>query len=69
METVVEDEICVHRETIAAEERLEDKVLVLEENVESLHAQNVELREHLNKITEELNCVISLLNDRYGIEN
>ena len=69
LETVVEDERHVCREMIVIEEKLDHRVLVLEEEVESLQDQNIELRQQLNKITEELNCVIALLNNRYGIEN
>ena len=69
METVVEDERCVCREIIVIEENLDHRVLVLEDEVESLKVQNVELRQYLNKVTEELNNVITLLNTRYDIEN
>ena len=49
-------------------EKLEDRIIVLEEEVEGLKTENNELRVYLNKVTEELNAVVTLLNTRYDEE-
>ena len=49
-------------------EKLEDRIIVLEEEVGGLKTENNELRVYLNKVTEELNAVITLLNTRYAEE-
>ena len=49
-----------------AEEKLSDRVDVLEETIELLHTENNELRRYVNKLTEELNAVITMLNSRYA---
>ena len=55
----------VQGEIADSEEKLYDRVTVLEEMVESLNDENNELRKYLNKVTEELNAIITLLNTRY----
>ena len=54
---------------MVVEEKLDDILVALEEEVESLKVENIELRQCVNRITEELNAVITLLNTRYGAEN
>ena len=48
------------------EEKLEDKVEMLEEELTAVKAQNVELRNHLNSTIKELNAIAGFLNDKYG---
>ena len=55
----------VQGEIADSEEKLYDRVTVVEEMVESLNDENNELRKYLNKVTEELNAIITLLNTRY----
>ena len=47
------------------QEKMEDRIDHLEEEVTSLKVQNIELRKHLNWAIEELNNVTALLNSRY----
>ena len=49
-------------------EKTDDRVTVLENEVKRLRAENDELREYVNVITNELNNVIDLLNARYNID-
>ena len=53
-------------EIAMAEEKLSDRVDVLEETIEILHTENNELRRYVNNLTEELNAVITMLNSRYA---
>ena len=48
------------------EERLEDKLVYLEEDLASVKAENIKLKNHLNSVIKELNAITSLLNDKYG---
>ena len=69
LETVVEDQHHVCKEMTVAEESLNQRISVLEEEVKCLKEENDKLRKHANKIVEELNCVIISLNTRYIVEN
>ena len=46
------------------EEKIDDRVTLLEEEVMSLKVQNIELRNHLNSAIRELNEVTHLLNSK-----
>ena len=48
------------------EERLEDKLVYLEEDLASVKVENIELKNHLNSVIKELNAVVVLLNEKYG---
>ena len=48
------------------EEKLEDKLEWLEEELTSVKAENIELKNHLNSVIKELNAITELLNDKYG---
>ena len=48
------------------EEKLEDKFECLEEELTSVKAENVELKNHLNSVIKELNAITELLNDKYS---
>ena len=50
------------KEVIDIEEKLDDRVALLEEEVVDLKASNNELRKHLNLTIKELNAVIYMLN-------
>ena len=49
------------------EEKLEDKLELLEEELTAVKAQNVELRNHINSVIKELNAITAFLNEKYGI--
>ena len=38
----------------------------LEDELTSVKAENIELKNHLNSIIKELNVITELLNDKYG---
>ena len=65
LKTVVEDEQSMSREVISDQEKLDDRVYGLEEEIKCLKNENNDVRKHLNRVTEELNNVITLLNTRY----
>ena len=69
LETVVKDNYQVCEENTEAEESLNYRIYTLEQEVASLKDENNELRKHCNKIVNELNCVITMLNDKYTTKN
>ena len=69
LETVVKDNYRVCEETTEAEENLNHRIYVLEQEVACLKDQNNDLREHYNKVVNELNCIITMLNEKYTVEN
>ena len=54
-------------EIYGLEERLEEKLELLEEELTAVKAQNVELRNHLNSTIKELNAITAFLNEKYAI--
>ena len=48
------------------EEKLEDRLELLEEELTAVKAQNVELRNHLNSTIKELNAIVEFLNKKHG---
>ena len=48
------------------EEKLEDRLDRLEEELMAVKAENVELKNHLNSAIKELNAITELLNNKYG---
>ena len=48
------------------EEKLEDRLDHLEEELMAVKAENVELKNHLNSTIKELNAITELLNNKYG---
>ena len=48
------------------EEKLEDKLIYLEEDLVSVKAENIELKNHLNSVIKELNAIAVLLNEKHG---
>ena len=54
---------------LVIEEKHDNRIRGLEEEVESIKAKNNELRTLINTVVEELNAVITLLNARYDVKN
>ena len=48
------------------EEEFQNKVNGLEDELTSVKAENIELKNHLNSVIKELNAITGLLNDKYG---
>ena len=69
LETTMRDTSDVCEEIVTIEEKLEDRMAVLEEEVHLLKTQNNELRTCVNTVIAELNAVITLFNTRYSMEN
>ena len=49
-----------------SEEKLEDRINLLEEELFAVKAENVDIREHLRCVTKELNTIAHLVNEKYG---
>ena len=69
LETAIEDQRHVSEDITAGEDSLNHRISVLEEEVTYLKDINNELRVHINKVVEELNCVVVWLNSKYIVEN
>ena len=65
----MKDQIHVSEDITAAEDSLNHRISTLEEEVAHLKDINNELRIHINKVVEELNCVVMHLNSKYIVEN
>ena len=48
-----------------SEEKLEDRINLLEEEIFAVKAENVDIREHLRCVTKELNTIAHLVNEKY----
>ena len=48
------------------EEEFQNKVNGLEDELTSVKAEDIELKNHLNSIIKKLNAITELLNDKYG---
>ena len=68
MKSDVEDGYYACEEIVNNEEKLDDRINVLEEEVKTIKAENNELRTFVNTIVKELNNVITLLNTRYDVK-
>ena len=68
MKSDVEDGHYACEEIVNNEEKLDDRINVLEEEVKTIKAENNELRTFVNTIVKELNNVITLLNTRYDVK-
>ena len=64
----VEDGNRVCEDLVHNEEKLADRVEVLEEEVKALRDEKNELRAFVNALTKEFNNVIDLLNARYHVD-
>ena len=49
-----------------SEERLEDRMIVLEEELNAVKAENVEMRNHFNSMIKELNAITEFVNGKHG---
>ena len=56
-------------ELINNEEKLSDRVNVLEEELKAIRVEKNELRGFVNTVVNELNNVIDLLNARYNVDD
>ena len=48
------------------EERHEDRMTVLEEELDAVKAENVEMRNHFNSMIKELNAITAFVNEKHG---
>ena len=68
MEVSIAESDNVTEQIIDIEEKLEDRMTCLEEEVAGLKVKNNELINHLNLAIRELNAVIYILNTKSTIE-
>ena len=68
MEVSIAESDNVTEQIIGIEEKLEDRMTCLEEEVTGLKVKNNELINHLNLAIRELNAVIYVLNTKSTIE-
>ena len=50
----------------ALEEKLEDRMIILEEELNAVKAENVEMRNHFNSMIKELNAITTFINEKHG---
>ena len=48
------------------EEKLEDRMIILEEELNAVKAENVEMRNHFNSMIKELNAITTFVNEKHG---
>ena len=48
------------------EEKLEDRMGILEEELNAVKTENVEIRNHFNSMIKELNAITALVNEKLG---
>ena len=48
------------------EEKLEDRMGILEEELNAVKAENIEMRNHFNSMIKELNAITVLVNEKHG---
>ena len=48
------------------EEKLEDRMIILEEELNAVKAENIEMRSHFNSMIKELNAITALVNEKHG---
>ena len=48
------------------EEKLEDRMGILEEELNAVKTENVEMRNHFNSMIKELNAITALVNEKHG---
>ena len=53
-------------EMYGLEERHDESIITLEEEVAGLKAENVEMRNHFNSMIKELNAVTTFINEKHG---
>ena len=47
-------------------EALEDRMIILEEELNAVKAENVEMRNHFNSMIKELNAITAFVNEKHG---
>ena len=48
------------------EEKLEDRMGILEEELNEVKAENIEMRNHFNSMIKELNAITAFVNEKHG---
>ena len=48
------------------EEKLEDRMIILEEELNAVKAENIEMRNHFNSMIKELNAITTFVNGKHG---
>ena len=48
------------------EEALEDRMIILEEELNAVKAENVEMRNHFNSMIKKLNAITAFVNEKHG---
>ena len=48
------------------EEKLEDRMSILEEELDAVKAENIEMRSHFNSMIKELNAITAFVNEQRG---
>ena len=48
------------------EEKLEDRMSILEEELDAVKAENIEMRSHFNSMIKELNAITAFINEQRG---
>ena len=48
------------------EEALEDRMIILEEELNAVKAENIEMRNHFNSMIKELNAITAFVNEQRG---
>ena len=48
------------------EKKLEDRMNILEEELDAVKAENVEMRSHFNSMIKQLNSITALVNEKHG---
>ena len=50
----------------ALEEKLEDRMGILQEELNAVKAENIEMRNHFNSMIKELNAITAFANEKHG---
>ena len=53
-------------EVYELEEKHDDRITVLEEELNGVKAENVEMRNHFNSMIKELNAITAFVNEKHG---
>ena len=53
-------------EVYGLEEKHDDRITVLEEELDAVKAENVEMRNHFNSMIKELNVITAFVNEKHG---
>ena len=53
-------------EVYELEEKHDDRITTLEEELDGVKAENVEMRNHFNSMIKELNAITTFINEKYG---